>query len=469
MRLLLNLITALSDEEAERLSVLRLHGKQLAVMDLVLSKRTSGLEPTPEETSQLQLSDSHLYEISSVVLNKCYKLFVPEGGVKLLEYLAYKNLILQFKQELRRQSRKVGNKKGKEAENFYLTGFELLSRFTYSLIDRDLIDKYGKLYLAAKKDATKEDTLAIEARITHMKALAIISEGKNLTQEQDEVFKKLSELEKTAKSSNHAYFCHSLYCAFAWYWQHLGAKPDKCLHYLKLALPFSLKLEGYVFRDTPLEMQFRLADAHFNIGGTHEAYEIFDRTYSSLRPDHPLWRRNYFLFRYLEVLIYNGKYVRAEHILKERFEPLLKLRPTTTSATAATLFAVLYLLTEDYRKAKHYLDIGISQNTKTNFTLYNEVRNRYVEAAYYYLTGDWEYTMTLTHRALQYLRDKHIGLNNHLFGYYFKIIESSVEYYSKDTPFWRKVDEKYQLLTVPSEGLFGILIKRIRSTDRKSA
>jgi len=143
------------------------------------------------------------------------------------------------------------------------------------------------------------------------------------------------------------------------------------------------------------------------------------------------------------------------------------LRPTTSSATAATLFAMLYLLRDDYPRAKHYLEIGIALNTKTNFTLYNEVRNRYVEAVYYYLTGDWDYTMTLTHRALQYLRDKHIGLNNHIVGYYFKIIEASIEFYEKDTPFWRKLEEKYKALTLSAEGLFGLLLKKVRATEKK--
>ncbi|MEP7235890.1 MAG: hypothetical protein ABI778_11405, partial [Ignavibacteriota bacterium] len=187
----------------------------------------------------------------------------------------------------------------------------------------------------------------------------------------------------------------------------------------------------------------------------------------TLRQDHQLWRRNYFVFRYLEVLIYNGKYVKAEQILKERFEPTFQLRPTTTSATAATLLAILYLFQDDVVSAKKYLDIGMELNTKNNFTLYNEVRNRYVEAAYYYFVGEWEYTMTLTHRALQYLRDKHIGLNTHPFGYYFKLIEATIELRSKGTPYWRKLEEKYKILDTPAEGLFGLLIRKIRASAKK--
>ncbi len=467
MRLLLNLVTALTDEETAKLSALKLRGKQLAVMNLVFSKRESGKEPTAQEITNLELSSSHLYEISSVVLGKCHHIFVPEGGIPLLEFLTYKNLNTQFNQELRRQKKKLALRKGNETEIFYLSAFELLHRFTYNLRDDELIAEYGKLYLVSKKDASPEDELAIEARILQTKQSSIISEGKNFQTDKKLILEKLTNLERIAKNSSHPYLCYSVYSGLAWYWQHLGTKPDKYLHYLQLALPYSLKLEGYIFRDTALEMRLRLADAHFVTGSTKEAYEIFEKTYSAIRPDHMLWRRNYYLFRYLEVLIYNERYSRAEKILQKHFESQFKLRPTSASATAATLFSILYLLSGDYAKAKHYLDIGIELNVKTNFTLYNEVRNRYVETAYHYLMGDWDYTLELTNRGLQYLRSRHIGLNKHLFGYNFKIIEASIKYYTQGLPFWHKFEEKYSLLILPAEGLLGKLLKKIRTTPRQ--
>ncbi|MDP4235543.1 MAG: hypothetical protein Q8919_03750 [Bacteroidota bacterium] len=467
MRLLLNLVTALDENEIAKLAALNLRGKQLAVMELVLSKRPTGDEPTPEEVSALQLSDSHLYEISSVVLSKCHHILVPEGGLKLLEFLTYKNLILQFKQELRRQRKHIATKKGKQAEEFYLTGFELLNRFTYNLVDHDLLEEYGKLYLAAKADATAEDALAIKARKLQIKQAGILSDGKNFTLEQKELFAELTEIERTARLSNHAYLCYATYSALAWHWQHLGGSPEKGLSYLQLSLPYAAKLQGFPFRDAALEMKLRLADAHAALGEADLACEIFEKTYASIRRDHPLWKRNYFLFRYLAILIYVDKYAKAEKILTEHFEPLFKLRPTTASATAASLFAILFLLTGDFPNAKKYLDLGLQLNTKSNFTLYNEVRNRYIEAAYYYLIGDWDYTLELSHRAMQYLRGKHLGLNKHIFGYNFKIIEASIKYYSKDIPFWHKLEEKFKVLTAPAEGLFGKLLELIRDTPRR--
>jgi hypothetical protein len=60
MRLLLNLITALDDDEAAKVAAMKLRGRQRAVMDLVFSKRSSGEQPSPEETARLELTDSHL-------------------------------------------------------------------------------------------------------------------------------------------------------------------------------------------------------------------------------------------------------------------------------------------------------------------------------------------------------------------------------------------------------------------------
>ncbi len=466
MRLLLNLITALSAEEAEKLSALRLEGKQLSVMELAYKHQSSdAVEATPEEMNSLQVTSTHFYEISSILLGKCYKLLVPEGGVALLEFLANKNLAVQFKQELRKQRKHLHLKKGREAEQFYLTGFELLHRFTLSLIDFEMIDEYRKLYLAAKKDINIEDELAVKARDMHLKQLGVLADTKDFAKERSEILVELTELERVAKRTSHPYFCYNTYSALAWYWRHLGVEPERSLEYLKLALPYAIKLEGYIFRDAALEMKLRLADAYFFLGATQEALEIFEKTYAGIKRDHQLWKRTYFIFRYLDVLIFNGKYAKAEKILQEHLEPLLKLKPTTASATAASQFTILYLLMGNYEKAKEYLDIAMSLNQRTNFTLYNEVHNRYLEAAYFYLIGEWNHTLNITDRGLQYLRGKNLGLHKHIFGYNFMIIKASIAFYTQGEPIWHKFEAKYAQLTLPAEGLFGLLLKKIRTTN----
>jgi hypothetical protein len=466
MRLLLSLILALTEDEAARIFALHMKGKQLAVMTLLLACRKSGAEPSSEQLAELNVSDTHLYEICSVMLAKVLNLLAPKGGVAILEFIAYKNLNIHFRSELRKQRKFMDRKKGKEAEEFFLSAFELFQRFSYNLIEHDVLAELGDAYLAAKKNVSTDDALAIETRKLGVRMIGIIADGKNFGKEQEEVFEKLRELEQKARNSSNSYFCFSVYSGLAWYWNNLGSKPDNYLRYLQRAIPYSEKLEGYIFRELPEEMKLRLADAHFILGGTKEALEIFERTYSSVRQDHIIWKRNYYLFRYIEILIYNGKYSQAEQLLKKYFEPMFSLRPTTTSATAATQFAMLYLFTDNYKKALHYLEIGMKLNVKTNFTLYNEVRNRLVESIYYYLIGDWTHVTNLTTRAMQYLYSHRIGLNKHIFGYNFKIIEASIAYHSNNKPFTPKLEAKYKELTLSKEGLFGLLIKKVRQLSK---
>jgi len=68
---------------------------------------------------------------------------------------------------------------------------------------------------------------------------------------------------------------------------------------------------------------------------------------------------------------------------------------------------------------------------------------------------------------MQYLYSHRIGLNKHIFGYNFKIIEASVAFHSNTKSFSAKLEAKYKELTLSKEGLFGLLIKKVRQSPKK--
>ena len=321
MRLLLSLILSLTGDEAASLSKLRLRGKQRAVMQMLLAARTSGREPTKAETGKLELSASHLYQIISLLLDRCERVLVPDGGKALLEFFACKNLHILFKNELQRQEKQLAVKEVRNAEDFYQTVFELLLGFSYNLLDHKLIEEYARLYLASKKNRAPEDELAVKVRLLSIEMTAIRAEGKNPKKEREAIGEVLQEYEKLARNSSHPYFSFSVYSALAWYWRYLGAKPDVSLRYMQRAVPFAEKLEGFIFRDVKQEMQLRLADAYFNVGSATEALEIFERVYTFSDPRSMIWKRNSCLFSYLIILLYNGNYAKATQILTQYIQP----------------------------------------------------------------------------------------------------------------------------------------------------
>src|SRR5437764_9770212 len=143
----MNFVGALSEEETGRLQVLRLRGKQRAVMNLILISAASGHDPSAAAIKKTGASGTHFYEITAVLLKKCFKLLVPQSGIALLEFLAYKNLPFIFRQEVLRQEKKFAGIQSKESEDFYLSVFELSMRFSYPMLDKDMIAVYSKKYL----------------------------------------------------------------------------------------------------------------------------------------------------------------------------------------------------------------------------------------------------------------------------------------------------------------------------------
>src|SRR5439155_10649265 len=111
----------------------------------------AGREPSASEIKKTGVVGTHLYEITSVLIRKCLKLLAPQSGMILLEFLAYKNLPLILRQEVRRQEKKLAGGRSKEAEEFYLAAFELSMRMSFNLLDKKMIAEYAKKYLYSKR------------------------------------------------------------------------------------------------------------------------------------------------------------------------------------------------------------------------------------------------------------------------------------------------------------------------------
>ncbi|MEI8134069.1 MAG: hypothetical protein WCH46_03190 [bacterium] len=467
MRLLFGLIMALSEDEFARLSTLRLKGKQLAVMTMMFNARKNGEPPTDEAVANINTTSTHLYEMCSVLLARSLEFLVPQGGVAILEFVANKNLKIAFKQELLKQTQRIDPQNQKAKEDFYLSAFELIFRQTYSVVDFDLGVKYGDLYIHSKRNYSIEDKMAVEARKTIHQLVGSLADSRRYLKDSEELGNQLKGYESAVRNSTHPYFCYTVYSGLAWYSQHVLGKPDMNLRYLQRATVFAEKLDNYVFRELEVEMKLRIADAQFALGATEEALEIYERAFRMARPDSLLWKRNYFLLRYLDILIYHGKYFQAEEILKKYYEPMLRLAPSTTSATASCLFAILYLLSGKYDESKKYLDTAFKLNRRTNYTAYNDIRNRIVRAALSYITGDWDETDHTTRTTMTYLYSRDLGLSRHSVGYYFKIIDALIILFKEGKPLSRKNETKFIELTHPKEGLMGLILKKVRATNAK--
>ena len=459
MKLLDAFILSLTDQEASKLRLLKLGQKQQKVLLHVLNSRNKVRNNTIPSIPQGYTS-SHYYEICSVILRRCYGVF-GKSADEQLEFLQTKNLNIHFKRELKRREAELPLKKGRDSELLYFAAFELLHRFSHNLIDWQLIDYCKKKYLAAKKNPTDQDKIMMEVRSILGKLVTIVNDGKEEHHESKALFVKLKECEAKLTPSSDPFFHACVYSALAWYWRYFGSDNKNFLYYCKSAIPYTDKLKGKIFRESPIAMRLRLGEAYFVAGSDKEAADVLEDAIAHLAPGNTLWKRYFYLFPSIEILLFGGKYDLCEEILCAHFEPMFDQQPTTAATSGAALFTKLYLLKKDYPKAKKYLNIAISLNTKTNFTLRSELQNRFLEAAYFFLTGDLEYADTICKRARHFLVVRKMGLNNYLFGWYFKYIELLIDRIERGKLLSIEAQEKFLLLTSRKEIIIGKLLQEI--------
>jgi hypothetical protein len=157
MSWLYSLVEGLTEMEVESLKNLRLIGKEAELLEcyFVCSKN----HEEPEITflkNKLKISDTHVYKIQSVLLDKLLLHFVPSGKIQLLEWLRQKELYPLLKYEIKSQLKK------KNSAEYYLETFRLLIDLPYKFYDDKLVADVGKHYLKALHPCNEADKKYIQ-------------------------------------------------------------------------------------------------------------------------------------------------------------------------------------------------------------------------------------------------------------------------------------------------------------------
>ncbi len=469
MRLFQQFIATLNSDELALVNAMPLRGKKKEVLKLMIVSRAMPEESLLIEINKLGLSKEHLYEITSLLLHSCYELLRPDSKIELLDLLSLKNLPTHYKKQLRIVEKQFINHTPPDQDpqrlsNFYLTVYLQLQRFSFNLFDWKLIVKYEALYIASISDNDPEAVLAMEAyRIrTGLLQTQLVDPRKN-TLSVEASYARLKELEAMAKLSQHRLLYYFTLGSLCWYHQNIEKNPSLCLHYLEELQRHSVHLDPTIFPRERIRIQLQIADAYINIGRLDESLAIFESVYTNANPSDHVWVFYRFALRYIETLISVGQYEKAELILKEQFGSQLIGEQTSVTILVASLYLTMYLLNGQYDDAKYYLDLSLKLNTGKHHLFYNDVRNRFFEAVYYFLIGDWAHTFDVCERALHFLRGRGFGLKENSFGYFFKLVETSIELHTNNKPFTAEFEARYAELTLPQEALFGKLLVKVRS------
>lgn len=240
---------------------LPLIGKEKEVFDLLLLHRLQKLPEIDEIVLKLKLSNSHYYKINSILMEKSFHQLVPEGDLKLLQFLRSKGLFTLLRHELIALDKRLQKEK-KEDEALYLSCFHLLIDFPYKYYDKKLLAHFGATYLKAKKNASESDRLYVKYHMLFSE-INLLAARKNPKKALKTTINELLLAEKKLEKTPHALACYYLYRCITSYYTYYEGNKEQVMSYLRKAIALKNEIAYFFPVNIGQFLQLLLADVLF--------------------------------------------------------------------------------------------------------------------------------------------------------------------------------------------------------------
>ncbi|MBS1903730.1 MAG: hypothetical protein JSS75_08515 [Bacteroidetes bacterium] len=437
-------------------------GKQAQVLEFALGRYRQDTGKASEENFLPNISREHLYEICSVMLERCYTALVPEGGLAILEFLAAKDLQVLFREEFRKQEKVLlPDLTVEQQREYYYSIVVLIGRLDSRLIEEDLLEQCRESYLSLSKNKRQATLLMdlvmapIQLKLAENKS----SPGKSSAEKLDE---KLVKFDAAIDRDGDDLCRFHLALAHAAYELEKGTDPSVVEGWYRKANEVVAGLTQAVHRDEAVAMQLRSADLFATRGEYGRAYERFVMLFEKLPADSPLWRDSALNLRLAEFAITIGEFEHAQKIIDERLQHLFYIFPTHRAVRAAILLALLAIFKDDPDAGLRYVELAQRFNSRRNYTFALDLQCRYLECACYVLRGEHDLVKAVISRGIQLLRTRKMSLKKDVEGHYFLILESFMKYVALGKRVKDKRIKYYSLFTSAQYGAFGKLLQFAR-------
>ncbi len=467
MSLLSDLVVSLFSEELQSIRKLRLEGKQKAALNLVID-RAENL-PSPEEESKiLGITMNHLYSIHSVLLQRCYKVLVPDGGPYLLIFLQTRGLGLHCKKEILAQEKELLAKNAAplKLEQFYMQTMNVLQAVTLKHFNPKVLAEFSSRFLAVAQPPHLHNDFHIKVRELLFKEILVTSNPKKKKPTEVKYIRdELLRLEHQLDGSDHPLAPYFLESAFIIYYALLERDMDKQECHLRKALSLTSQLPTLLRSEEKIRMTLRIANLKLSIGEFHEALELYERQYEKHGIE--LFRMfGYHLDRLVRLYLIEGKYSNAEELLELGYGNHIRRGGSPVATSGMIFYVELSLLRKDPNKCKKYLDKAFQLNTGSAFAVDLEIEIRLLQVLYHYLIDDLDFIHHLIIRAQKYLQRKGLTLTTSNKVQWFLSVREIIraEQQHEDPP--QFVTETIGHLLKGQDAVLGLLLRRLVDNEK---
>lgn len=450
-------INILLPSEITKLNKLKIIGLEKKIFTIILTHRNKNLPEVSKICKDEKLTPSHYYKICSLLLDKCYDLLVPEKGYKLLEFLNKKDLYRHFTHELLLQEKDENFKKeNPNLEKFYGNVFMLAQRVSAGHLDEELIDSYGKKYLAAIKNKTIGDEVLVKA-CTLNTTLNLQKVTKKGIETAHAINKKLILLEEKLSNLDFPKSSYYINKAQSTYYHQTIGDPIKVIEYQQKNIKLFTKNPELFESDAKVQAECRLAEMLYMDNKFQESFESYTQIFST---SSDLLDSDYYHHsRYAQLAIITEKYSKAAEIIESKFGVFIENKKQGPGTMGAILMSKLLLFT-NLEQANKYIQLAKRLVNKNLFIQY-EYEIRILENIYVALVEDAKEAKITIKKSLKYMYSKGMTLKNSEMIYVLVLLDEILKSDFDPKAMGSRLDKKYQSLQNSYAVIYGKLITKV--------
>ncbi len=462
MQKLQRLINSLSSDELLAIREIEAVGKQRQVLSYCISQyQVMPLGPG-HPLALKKITIGHLHQICSVMLRRCYDALIPDGGFPLLEFLCQRNLLVLFREVLRRFERDVIEVASlKEQQEMYRRVMTLLYRFDFTLVDPELLaeirETYMRLSVGDAKSILLYDGIELLEGLRYQLFAA------------DDIFvvvpkldEAISAYEKRSTKSGNANTQYLACCARAHYWFFTKYDADKTEESYRQAEQYIAQVDIPLYQNEARMFPLRYADIEYARGNHSKAYKLFS-SYLSSKEYYPVFEFNqYYLIRYVELAICNSDYATARKVLEKELAFAYFMVPSYVAVQVSIMHALVELFTGG-ADAIRYIEMAFDYNSKKNYQLFSDIRCRLVECACYMIVHDFKHARVLINRCKQILRSRRLGVNVYSAGNLFTVLSTLMDCADAGKDLAGEALERYDKYSTNTYGPYGLMLTFVKN------
>lgn len=420
-----------------------------------------------EAAAELGLSEVHFRKTHSSLLHKTYNILAPEGGLKLLQFLARRNVHNQVKHELGKLEKKLlAENNAAELERLFYNAAELFLNMDLSVYDIDYLNTIVEKYKLYGKNEAFYKQLIPELHVLFYQQSVFSRKYASTDQKRIDFFKSVPE--KTAYFKKHLIGSGDNWAEF-WFYNHLAhyyeqsdrEDIEKRRESLILSIA-TIEKEAEIF---PIEYKIlsnlNLAMSYYDSSEYLAAEKIFNNIFQ-LYPE-KLRGSIFYVDSFIQLLIAIGENKRAQEKLFYYYaynadKPYVY---EGNNFAPLSILGLTYLLDNDFEKGYKCVQRAQQLCVKSSF-YYIESMIRILENSYFFLVGEYDTAEQLTTKNIKYHQYKKNGEEGDFFIGFHKLIPAFIKYKFENKLPNKNYEHLYRAWQEGEFRFLGVLLEKMK-------